>query len=91
MAFCDLRAAGTSAFDHPIADVRPRTHSAVMTNDLAGRIIRHYEKHALAWDRDRQSSARNGIWNDKGWHDRFIGSLTKASTVLDLGCGSGRP
>ena len=49
--------------------------------------IADYEKHAAAWDRDRQSS----YWNDKVWHDRFIGRLAKGATVLDLGCGSGRP
>ena len=55
--------------------------------DLANRIAGHYERHAAAWDRDRQSS----YWNDKVWHDRFIGRLGKNATVLDLGCGSGRP
>ncbi len=58
-----------------------------MTDDLANRIVGHYEKHAVAWDRDRQ----NGYWNDKVWHDRFISRLGKGAKVLDLGCGSGRP
>ncbi|MBX9829774.1 MAG: class I SAM-dependent methyltransferase [Xanthobacteraceae bacterium] len=62
-----------------------------MTVDLAGRIVGHYEKHALAWDRDRQSSSQNGSWNDKLWHDRFIGRLARGAKVLDLGCGPGRP
>jgi SAM-dependent methyltransferase len=56
-------------------------------NDLAKRIIGHYEKHAAAWDRDRQ----RGHWNDKVWHDRFIGKLGKGAKVLDLGCGPGQP
>jgi SAM-dependent methyltransferase len=55
--------------------------------DLASRIIRHYEKHAVAWDRDRN----NGDWSDKVWHDRFIARLANGSHVLDLGCGPGRP
>jgi ubiquinone/menaquinone biosynthesis C-methylase UbiE len=53
----------------------------------ASRIIGHYEKHARAWDGDRQNSG----WNDQVWHDRFIDSLPRGAKVLDLGCGSGRP
>jgi 2-polyprenyl-3-methyl-5-hydroxy-6-metoxy-1,4-benzoquinol methylase len=53
----------------------------------ASRIIEHYERHATAWDSDRQ----NGAWNDKIWHDLFIDRLTEGAKVLDLGCGSGRP
>jgi SAM-dependent methyltransferase len=56
-------------------------------SDLAGRIVAHYEKHAAAWDRDRQ----NSHWNDKVWHDRFIRRLAAGAAVLDLGCGPGRP
>ena len=37
----------------------------------ARRIIRHYEKHAIAWAGDRQNSP----WNDKVWHDRFAEAL----------------
>jgi SAM-dependent methyltransferase len=55
--------------------------------DPASRIIAHYEKHATAWDHDRQA----GRWNDKVWHDRFIDRLGENATVLDLGCGPGRP
>jgi SAM-dependent methyltransferase len=55
--------------------------------DLANRIVGDYEKHAAAWDRDRQ----NSYWNDKVWHERFIGRLDKGAEVLDLGCGPGRP
>jgi SAM-dependent methyltransferase len=50
-------------------------------------VIGHYERHAVAWDQDRQK----GVWNDKVWHDRFVASLPKGAKVLDLGCGSGRP
>jgi SAM-dependent methyltransferase len=50
------------------------------------RIVAHYQKHAHAWDQDRQRS-----WNDKVWHDRFIALLAKGSAVLELGCGSGWP
>jgi SAM-dependent methyltransferase len=56
-------------------------------NDLADRIIAHYERHASDWDADRR---RYG-WNDKVWHDRFVASLPNGARVLDLGCGGGTP
>lgn len=62
-----------------------------MASELADRVAAIYEKHARAFDRDRQDSRRNVGWNDKGWHDLFIGKLAKGAAVLDLGCGSGRP
>jgi cyclopropane fatty-acyl-phospholipid synthase-like methyltransferase len=54
---------------------------------LSDLIIAHYERHAAAWDQDRQNAA----WNDKLWHERFIDSLAPGASVLDLGCGSGSP
>ncbi len=53
----------------------------------ANLIIGHYERHAIAWDGDRQ----NGAWNDKTWHSRFADRLATGAKILDLGCGSGRP
>jgi SAM-dependent methyltransferase len=53
----------------------------------AKRIVGHYERHALAWDGDRQNSP----WNDKSWHDLFIEVLPKRVMVVDLGCAGGRP
>jgi SAM-dependent methyltransferase len=58
-------------------------------NDTAKCVIDHYERHARAWDPDRNLHV--SPWNDKPWHDRFITSLPKAGSVLDLGCGSGSP
>jgi hypothetical protein len=48
------------------------------STELAGRIIGHYERHARNWDADRRASG----WNDKPWHDRFIGSLPRACQFL---------
>jgi len=56
-------------------------------NDLADRIIAHYERHASDWDADR----RRFGWNDKVWHDRFTALLRRGARVLDLGCGGGAP
>jgi SAM-dependent methyltransferase len=56
-------------------------------NDLAEKIIAHYQRHAVEWDADRRSSG----WNDRTWHDKFVGSLREGASVLDLGCGGGSP
>src|SRR5262249_46207240 len=56
-------------------------------NEIADRIIAHYEHHALAWDADRRAAG----WNDKRWIDRFIDFVPPAAAVLDLGCGGGEP
>jgi len=57
--------------------------------ELADRIIDHYERHARGWDADR--NRRPGAWPEKPWHDRFISALPGGASVLDLGCGSGSP
>ncbi len=56
-------------------------------SDLSDHIIPHYERHAVAWDADRQCLN----WDDRPWHDRFVAALSKGARVLDLGCGSGAP
>jgi SAM-dependent methyltransferase len=56
-------------------------------NELADKIIGHYECRAEAWDADRRKSG----WNDRGWHNRFITLLNERASVLDLGCGGGSP
>ena len=62
-----------------------------MSEDVADHVRTIYERHAVEWDGDRE---RLG-WNDRFWHDRFAACLTedgsRRGTVLDLGCGSGRP
>jgi SAM-dependent methyltransferase len=63
---------------------------AAPMKEAADRVIAHYERHALAWDADRNHNAQE--WNDKPWHERFVAALAeRGATVLDLGCGSGSP
>ncbi len=54
---------------------------------LANRIIDHYERHAHAWDADRQA----GTGTDHVWLARFADRLPQFARILDLGCGSGMP
>jgi SAM-dependent methyltransferase len=56
-------------------------------NDRADRVIAHYERNALSWDVDRRAAT----WYDKSWIDHFIALLPAGSSVLDVGCGGGRP
>ena len=57
--------------------------------EMADRIIDHYERHARDWDTDRNLYVNP--WNDKPWHERFVTALPVGASVLDLGCGSGAP
>lgn len=56
-------------------------------SDLWGRVVGHYERHALSWDADR----RNASWNDRRWLERLVEALPSSATILDLGCGAGQP
>jgi SAM-dependent methyltransferase len=49
-------------------------------------IIGLYSRHATAWDEARGDHLREGAWLD-----RFLALLSPGGTILDLGCGSGRP
>lgn len=51
-------------------------------------IIGFYRRHALEWvgDRSRQSK-----FIEKAWLDRFTALIPPDSTILDLGCGPGKP
>jgi len=63
----------------------------VFLKEMAGRIIDHYERHARAWDADRNDPVHHP-WHDRPWHERFVAALpARAASVLDLGCGSGSP
>ena len=52
----------------------------------AGRVIDIYQRHAIAWSRDRGDRL-----HEKAWLDRFLALLPDRPTVLDIGCGSGVP
>jgi 2-polyprenyl-3-methyl-5-hydroxy-6-metoxy-1,4-benzoquinol methylase len=52
----------------------------------AKEIIGLYRRHAGAWDEARGDRLREGAWLD-----RFLAFLPPGASVLDLGCGSGRP
>lgn len=49
-------------------------------------VIRLYQRHGLAWARDRDRQAAEAVWLD-----RFLALVPDLGTVLDLGCGSGWP
>lgn len=53
----------------------------------ADEIIRLYERHAEAWDRNRLAD----LVIERAWMERFVALLPPGGAVLDLGCGSGQP
>jgi len=51
-------------------------------------IIGFYERHAHEWVGDR---SREKVFIEKSWLDRFCALIKPGGTILDLGCGPGRP
>ena len=51
-------------------------------------IVALYERRARDWAGDR---AAQTVFIEKGWLDRFVALVAPGGTVLDLGCGPGRP
>jgi len=49
-------------------------------------IVDLYERHARAYDQDRDKSLQ-----ERAWLDRFLTWVPPGGTVLDIGCGSGEP
>jgi SAM-dependent methyltransferase len=49
-------------------------------------IVALYERHALAFDRDRGKSLF-----ERSWLDRFRAAVGGRAGILDVGCGSGEP
>lgn len=56
-----------------------------MQDHLAENIIEIYRKHGRAW-----TELRGDVLYEKSWLDLFHRHLSGKSTILDLGCGSGR-
>lgn len=52
----------------------------------ADRIIGLYERHARSYDADRTRTLL-----ERAWLDRFRALVPAGGSVLDLGCGSGKP
>ena len=50
------------------------------------RIVGLYEENAEAWD-----ALRGAELKERVWIDRFLAHVPAGGTLLDLGCGSGRP
>lgn len=53
---------------------------------MPDRIIRLYEEHAAAWDRQRGRALI-----ERPWLDRFAALVSEGGAMLDLGCGAGEP
>jgi SAM-dependent methyltransferase len=51
-------------------------------------VIAFYERRARDWVAER---SREKIFLEKGWLDRFAALLSPGGSVLDLGCGPGKP
>lgn len=57
-----------------------------MQEHLAQNIIDIYRKHGRAW-----TALRGEFLYEKDWLDRFLSFIPSHGTILDLGCGSGKP
>ena len=57
-------------------------------NSAADKIIDLYERRAHEWVSDR---SRQPVFIEQAWLDRFCALIKPRGTVLDLGCGPGKP
>jgi SAM-dependent methyltransferase len=57
-------------------------------NEASARIVDLYERRAHEWVGDR---SREKVFIEKAWLDRFCALMKPGGTVLDLGCGPGKP
>ena len=58
-----------------------------MANE-AEQIVGLYERRAVEWAADR---SRPGRFTEKDWLDRFTALIPPGGTILDIGCGFGKP
>lgn len=56
--------------------------------DASERIVDLYERNAYAWDEQR---GRPRPLMEQGWLDRVTALIPAGGTILDIGCGSGKP
>ena len=54
----------------------------------SARIIDLYERRALEWVDDR---SRQTVFFERAWLDRFAALVPAGGTIIDLGCGPGKP
>ena len=57
-----------------------------MTERPRTRVLDVYQRHGAAWAELRATELV-----ERGWLDRFTSLLPVGATILDIGCGSGRP
>lgn len=57
-------------------------------SDESDRIVGLYERQALAWAADRRRQTK---LFEQSWLDRFLAPVPPGATILDLGCGFGKP
>jgi SAM-dependent methyltransferase len=62
------------------------TYEQTMSNSSAEAVIDLYERHAAHFDQDRGK-----VLIKKQWLNRFRALLSEKATILDMGCGSGKP
>ena len=64
-----------------------KPHGCGMTKE-SEHIVGLYERRALEWAGDRSQQTN---FFEKSWFDRFLALVRPGGTILDIGCGFGKP